>query len=145
MSFLNDHDYSRLSLPEEEDVASALEAMEVSEAMEAVPLAPKDQAVHRPQTKADESGVDLAFDALMDLEENKELADFMRSDNIELLWNLGQIQEAVKATIGEGSSEDDEIQVLEVNVASKETKEIIEGKNYYKLRSKALEKEGGTG
>ena len=40
-----------------------------------------------------ESGVDMAFDALMDLEKNSDLSDFMRnyiesSDTMESLWRV---------------------------------------------------------
>ena len=45
------------------------------------------------QTPHHESGVDMAFDALMDLEKNSDLSDFMRnyiesSDSMENLWTV---------------------------------------------------------
>ena len=41
---------------------------------------------------AKESGIDLAFDALMSLDENKDLSSFMRSDSVDLLWNVNVIK-----------------------------------------------------
>ena len=45
------------------------------------------------QTPHLESGVDMAFDALMDLEKNSDLSDFMKNyiestDNMESLWTV---------------------------------------------------------
>ena len=47
-----------------------------------------------------ESGVDMAFDALMDLEENADLATFMKShmedsDDVQQLWTLNSNKEVV--------------------------------------------------
>ena len=45
------------------------------------------------QSPHNESGVDMAFDALMDLEKNSDLSDFMKnyiesSDTMESLWRV---------------------------------------------------------
>ena len=45
------------------------------------------------KTSFHESGVDMAFDALMDLEKNSDLSDFMKnyiesSDTMESLWRV---------------------------------------------------------
>ena len=47
-----------------------------------------------------ESGVDMAFDALMDLQENADLANFMKShmddtDDVQELWTINSHKEVV--------------------------------------------------
>ena len=47
-----------------------------------------------------ESGVDLAFDAMMDLEENADLANFMKShldvaEDVEELWKINSDKEII--------------------------------------------------
>ncbi len=60
-------------------------AQEVTEAMEAMEM--------RCSEGEPESGVDLGYDALMNLEENRDLSEFMRSDDIELMWNLADVNQ----------------------------------------------------
>ena len=49
---------------------------------------------------AKESGVDMAFDAMMDLEENADLANFMKShldvaEDVEELWKINSDKEII--------------------------------------------------
>ena len=49
---------------------------------------------------AKESGVDMAFDAMMDLEENADLANFMKSNldvakDVEELWSINSDKEII--------------------------------------------------
>ena len=46
-----------------------------------------------------------AFDALMNLDDNKDLSNFMRDSDIDLLWNLDKIQTAVREELTEEAVE----------------------------------------
>lgn len=70
-----------------------------------------------------ESGVDMAFDALMDLEENADLANFMKShmddtDDVQELWTINSHKEVI---------------------TNQWTGQILRDPNFYRVRSKQTE------
>ena len=88
---LADHDYTAVEV-----VAEAMEAMEVNEEVDnqgrrGEKTAEALSSIAKAAEAEDESGVDLGFDALMNLEENNDLAQFMQCGDIRLLWNLADM------------------------------------------------------
>lgn len=77
-----------------------------------------------PMPELDESGIDLAFDVLMSLEENNDLSAALKGEDIATLWNL-------QAEQREPGGADKNI--------PKETMEILECDRFYQLQSKRIE------
>ena len=95
---LADHDYTAVEV-----VAEAMEAMEVNEEVDnqgrrGEKTAEALSSIAKAAEAEDESGVDLGFDALMNLEENNDLAQFMQCGDIRLLWNLADMS-GVRSTM----------------------------------------------
>ena len=68
---------------------------------------------------------------------HRDLSEFMKSDNLELLWNLGQIQDAVRDELGGGG---EKIEVEGANEAAEVAKEASESgtAGFYRLRSRPV-------
>lgn len=69
---------------------------------------------------------------------HRDLSEFMKSDNLELLWNLGQIQDAVRDELGGGG---EKIDVVEgTHEATEVAKEAAESgtAGFYRLRSRPV-------
>ena len=67
--------------------------------------------------------MDLAFDALSQLEENEDLAHFMRSEDVDLLLKVPDISVAVEQELGQpsqGQKEDKDEEEEEVQIVHEE-------------------------
>ena len=80
-------------------------------------------------------------------QENKDLAEFMRSDDIDLLWNLADVDQAIRENIeqpscdGNGKKDGNDAKKSLVGAASEETRAVAEGDGFYRLRSRAVAKD----
>ena len=95
-----------------------------------------------------DSGIDEAFDALMNLRENQDLAEFMTTDDVDLLCKLNPVNSAsavqsvleddVVEIASEAMEVQDEVVEIVVDVASKETKNLVENNEATRVASKPL-------
>ncbi len=80
-------------------------------------------------------------------QENKDLAEFMRSDDIDLLWNLADVDQAIRENIeqpscdGSGKKDGNDAKKSLIGAASEETRAVAEGDGFYRLRSRAVAKD----
>ncbi len=84
---------------------------------------------------------------VFEFQENKDLAEFMRSDDIDLLWNLADVDQAIRENIeqpscdGSGKKDGNDAKKSLIGAASEETRAVAEGDGFYRLRSRAVAKD----
>jgi len=134
---LNDHDYvARLEVTE---VTEALKAMDVAGDSDGEETAKKKPRLEQMAT-ARESGVDLAFDALMELEANGDLSAFLRQDDLEMTWKIPALEDAIRSQL----PDDDDGEEVGEEITEEEDQvtilaEVEKPKGFYKLRSRTVE------